>query len=103
LHRIVGISSLSPVKRMARIDRQAVVANGRPVALMCEAAQAIVARFAKASNRAGEEQIVIAAMRRKVIRDRRRGDLPPFLAQDAQGRDPQLVLGARSPTLKRIP
>jgi hypothetical protein len=64
-----------------RIERKAVDANVGPIASVFEARlQAVVARLAKAADRAAKEGVIIAAMRWEVIRDRGRGDVARFLA-----------------------
>ena len=63
------------IERMRGIDRIAVVADRRAVASVLERRlQAIVARFAERANRAKQEGVVIAAMRRVMVGDRRRRD-----------------------------
>ena len=88
---------------MAGIEWKAVIADRRAIAFVHEAAQTIMARFAKRPDRAGQEQIVIAAMRREVIADGRGRDAPLRLAQAAERLDLQLVLGTCSPALEAIP
>ena len=71
------------IERMRRIERIAVDADRRAIALVHKAAQAVVARFAQRSDRARDELIVIAAMRRVMISDRRRGDAAGLEADGA--------------------
>ena len=87
------------VERMSPIERVPIGAYSRAIALVHEAAQAVVARFAERAQRAEAELVVVALMRRMVISDRRRGDAALLLAQGAQRRDLKLMLRARSPGL----
>ena len=94
----------SSIERMRRIERIAVDANVGPIASVFEVRlQAVVARLAERAERTQDELVVIAVMRRVMIGDRRGRDAPLFLAQDAERGDLQLMLGACSPGLKRIP
>ena len=63
------------IRWMVCVERIAVDADRRAIALVFEARlQAVVARLAKAADRAAKEGVVIAFMRRAVIGDRRRDD-----------------------------
>jgi hypothetical protein len=87
-----------------RINRIAVVADRRAVVFVFERRlQAIVARRTKATDRTGQEQIVIAVMRWEMIGDGRRRDAPLFLAEGAEGLDAKLMFGACPPPLQRVP
>jgi hypothetical protein len=58
---------------------------------------------AEGAQRPEHEGVVIAAMRRVVISDRRRSDAALLLAQGAQRGGRELVLGPSSPGLQRVP
>jgi hypothetical protein len=61
------------IKWMTAIERIAVDSNVGPIALVFEARlQAIMAGFAERTERPEHEGVVIAFMRRMMIRDRRR-------------------------------
>jgi hypothetical protein len=60
---------------MTGIERKAIIADRRAIGSVREAAQAIVAWLAQASDRTGQELIVIALMRREMIGHGRRRDL----------------------------
>jgi hypothetical protein len=74
---------VSPVERMVGVDRQAVVANGAPIAMRIIGPFALVAIGAQRLQRAKAEGVPIASMRRKMIGDRRRRHAPLFVTQGA--------------------
>jgi hypothetical protein len=74
---------VSPVERMVGVDRQAVVANGAPIAMRIIGPFALVAIAAKRLQRPKPELVPIAAVPRVMIGDRRgNGEALP-LAQGA--------------------
>ena len=88
---------------MRRIDRQAVIANGRAVAALVDGPHALMAIPAERAQRPETELIVIAAMPRVMIGDGGRSDAALFLAQGAERLDLKLVARARSPALQIVP
>jgi hypothetical protein len=74
---------ISPVERMVGVDRQAVVANGAPIAMRIIGPFALVAIAAERLQRPEAELVPIAFVRRKMIGDRRRRHAPLFVAQGA--------------------
>jgi hypothetical protein len=88
---------------MRGIDRKAIVANVWPIAFVFDRLQTIMARLAQRAQRAEDELVVIALMRRVVVGDRRRRHAVPLEAGSAQRLDAELMMSAPSPTLEAVP
>jgi hypothetical protein len=89
------------IERMARIDRIAVCADRVAVAAL--ARSAVVALSAQRPQRARPELIVVAAVSRMMIGDRRRRHPALLAAERAERLEAQLMMRAPSPGLQAVP
>jgi hypothetical protein len=85
------------IERVARIDRQTVVADVAAIALRVVGPFALVAIEAQRLQRAEAERVPIAAVRRVVVSEGRQCDSPLLKAGSAQGLDLELMAGALLP------
>jgi hypothetical protein len=92
------------VGRVPGIDRVSILANVAPIVSVLERRlQAIMAGFAKRSDRAHQEQIVIAAVCREMVGDGGGRDLTLRPAEAAQRIGTELMLRPTTPSLHRVP
>jgi hypothetical protein len=85
------------------IERQAVGADVRSIASLVDRPRALMTLLAKRAQRAEHELVVVAAMPRVMIGDGRRREAVALEAKSTQRLKLELMLGASSPTLKRVP
>ena len=91
------------IERMRGIEREAVGADVRTIAALIDRPRALMTLLTKRAKRPKHELVVVATMPRVMVGNRRRRQAALLLAQGAERRDPKLMLGPRSPTLKRVP
>lgn len=85
---------------MARIDREAIVANRRAIAVRVVGPFALMAIAAETLQWAEPEGVPVAFVRRVMIGDRRRREAIPREAKGAQRLDAELMMSAPSPALQ---
>lgn len=91
------------VKRVPRVDRQAVLADIASISVGVVGPFLVVAIRAQRLQRTEHKGVVIAAMSRVMVGDRRRREASSLAAQNAERIETELVSAPPSPALKRVP
>jgi hypothetical protein len=91
------------VKRVQRIERQAVGAGGQAIASLVDGTDALMAILAERAQGPEHELVVIAFVRRVVISDRGRRQTSSLATQNAERLEAKLVSAPPSPALKIVP